>query len=68
MTEKLLGIKIDSKPNFMDHLVRVNKKASREVNVLSRITPYMNIAKRRPLMNLFFTSQFVLSFDLDVSW
>ena len=52
----------------MDHLVRVNKKASREVNVLSRITPYMNIAKRRALMNLFFTSQFVLSFDLDVSW
>ena len=36
--EKLLGIKTDSKRNFKDHLDGVIKKASRKVNVLSRIT------------------------------
>ena len=52
--EKLLGIKIDSKLNFQDHLDGVNKKASQKVNALSRITPYLNNAKRRLLMNSFF--------------
>ena len=34
------------------------KKASRKVNALSRITPYINLTKRKLLMNLVFTSQF----------
>ena len=33
-------------------------KSNRKVNILSRITLYMNIAKRRLLANLFSTSQF----------
>ena len=57
-SEKLLGIKIDSNLNFNEHLDEIIKKASRKVNVLSRITPYMNLAKRKLLMNSFFTSQF----------
>ena len=54
--EKLLGIIIDSKLNFREHLEGILKKPSRKVNVLSRITPYMNLTKRKLLMNLFFTS------------
>ena len=57
-SEKLLSIIIDSKLNFKEHLERLFKKASRKVNVLSRITPYMNLTKRKLLMNSFFTSQF----------
>ena len=55
-SEKLLGIIIDSKLNFKEQ--EKIKKASRKVNVLSRITPYMNLTKRKLLMNSFFTSQF----------
>ena len=57
-SEKLLGITIDSKLNFKEHLERIIKKASRKVDVLSRIAPYMNFTKRKLLMNSFFTSQF----------
>ena len=34
------------------------KKANQKVHVLARITPYMNILKRKLLMNSFFISQF----------
>ena len=57
-SEKLLGITIDSKLNFKEHLEEIIKKASRKVNVFSRITPYINLTKRKLLMNWFFTSQF----------
>ena len=56
--ERLLGVKIDSKLNFKEHLDGIIKKASRKISALSRIAPYMNIAKRRLLMNSFFASQF----------
>ena len=57
-SEKLLGITFDSKLNFKKHIERITKKDSRKVNMLSRITPYMNLIKQKLLMNLFFTSQF----------
>ena len=56
--EKILGIKVDSNLNFNEHLRGIIKIASRKVNALSRIIPFMNIPKRRILMNSFFTSQF----------
>ena len=55
---KLLGIKVDSRLNFTEHLDSIIKKASRKINALSRITPFMNISKRHILMNSFFTSLF----------
>ena len=55
--EKLLGIKVDSRLNFNEHLDGIIKKASRKINALSRITPFMNISKKRILMNSFFNSQ-----------
>ena len=54
--EKLLGINFDL--NFDKHLSELCKKASRKMNALSRITPYMNVSKKRILMNAFFKSQF----------
>ena len=56
--QRVLGVKTDSKLNFKEHLDRMIKKASRKINPLSCIVPYMNIAKRRLLMNSFFASQF----------
>ena len=56
--ERLLGVKIDSNLNFEKHLDGIIIKASRKINVLSRIAPYMNIGKRRLLVNSFFVSQF----------
>ena len=56
--EKLLGIKVDSRSNFNEHLDGIIKKASHKINALSRITPFMNISKGRIFMNSFFNSQF----------
>ena len=56
--EKQLGIKVDSRLNFNEHLDSIIKKASCKINALSRITSFMNINKRRILMNSLFNSQF----------
>ena len=54
--KKFLGIIIiDSKLNFKEHLKGIIKKASRKVNVLSRIISCMNITKQKLLINLVFT-------------
>ena len=45
LSEKRLGIIIDSKLNLKEHLKEIIEKASWKVNVLSRITPYMNLTK-----------------------
>ena len=57
-SKKVLDIIIDSKLNFKELLEGIIKKASWKVNVLSRITRYMNLTKRKLLMNSFFTSRF----------
>ena len=46
-SEKLLSITIDSKFDFKEHLEGIIKKASWKVNVLSRITPYMDLTNQR---------------------
>ena len=56
--QKLLVINIDSKLTFEDHRNRICKKASAKLNVLSRISYYMDPLKRQLLVNVFFTSQF----------
>ena len=58
--EKLLGIKVDSRLNFNEHLDGIIRKASRKISGLSRTTPFMSISKRRILMNLFFKSQLTI--------
>lgn len=56
--EKLLGIKIDSKFNFKEHRDGIVEKTGRKINILFRIAPYMNVARRKLLMDPFFASQF----------
>ena len=56
--EKLLAVKFDYKLSLDDHISELCKKASRKIHALSRVASYMNISKRRILMNAFFKSQF----------
>ena len=57
-SEKLLGVKIDSSLNFEEHISSVCKKASAKLNILARITSYIDEGKRHLIMNAFFNSQF----------
>ena len=57
-TEKLLSVKFDKKLTFDDHISDICKKTGRKISALARVTPYIGIAKKRILMNAFFTSQF----------
>ena len=54
----LLGITIYSNLTFENHIRNICKKASQKLNTLARITPYMNIQKRKTIMKSFVTSQF----------
>ena len=56
--EKLLGIKIDSKLHFDDHIQDLCNKANRKLRALARANPYMNLQKRKVLLNAFFNAQF----------
>ena len=54
----MLGIKLDSKLNFNSPIHGNCQKAGQKLNAISRITPYMDLAERRLLVNAFFYSQF----------
>ena len=53
-SEKLLVITSYFKLKFNNHIEDICKKATRELNALSRIVPYMDISRRKILMNAFF--------------
>ena len=57
--EKLLGVRFDSKLTFDAHINDICKKAGLKLNALARITPYMDLNKKRLLLNAFFMSQFI---------
>ena len=52
--EKLLGTQFDNKLPFDYRLSKIYKKASRKL----RVTIYMNLSKRKILINAFFYSQY----------
>ena len=58
--EKLLGIKFDCKLRFDQHItdliniLALLQRASRKIHTLGRVKPFMNLSKRRLLMNTFF--------------
>ena len=56
--EKLLRVNIDNKLSFEKHLNIICGKARAKINALGRVAPFMNIEKRRTIMNAFFNSQF----------
>ena len=55
---KLLGIKIDNKLDFNEHIYNIYKKASIKLHALARIAPYMNKGKLRILMKTFIDAHF----------
>ena len=63
---KLLGVTIDNKLNFDEHVTKLCKKASQKIHALARISNYMSQDKLRILMKAFIEFQ-LLSSCLDVS-
>ena len=56
--EKLLGITIDKELKFEDHVNNICRKASAKISALPRIAPYMDLPRRKQIMNALFKSQF----------
>ena len=56
--EKLIGVFFVEKAFFGYHIENVGIKASRKLEALERIALYMDLSKRKFLMNAFFNSQF----------
>ena len=56
--KKLLGIKIDNKMAFNDHVSDICTKASQKLHALSRISWYMTVKLRKTTMQSFILSQF----------
>ena len=57
-SKKLLGVTIDNKLKFDKHVENICQKASRKLNAPARLVDYMDLSKRRILMNAFFNAQF----------
>ena len=54
----LFGITIDSNLSFSKHINNLCNTASANLNALARISSYMDLPKRRVIINSFITSQF----------
>ena len=55
---KLLGVTIDNKLDFNEHVSNICKKVSTKLHALARISNFMNPQKLRMLMKAFIESQF----------
>ena len=55
---KLLGITLDNKLNFKEHISKLCKKVSAKLHALARISNFMSQDKLRVLMKSFVESQF----------
>ena len=55
---KLLGVTIDNKLNFTEHITKLCKKVSSKLHALARVSNYMCQDKLRTLMKSFIESQF----------
>ena len=56
--QKLLGLTIDKKLNFIEHVQNICKKASQKVYALSRVARWLPFYKKRILLKAFIESQF----------
>ena len=56
--KKLLGVKIDSKLAFSDHVAGLCTKASQKLHALSRVSNYMTLKQRKTIYKSFILSQF----------
>ena len=55
---KPLGISFDNKITMSDHIKQICKQSSNKLYALARISPYLDVPKRKILMKSFITSQF----------
>ena len=55
---KLLGITIDNKLNFNDHVTKICMKANQKLHALKRISKYLDSEKLRIIMKTFIESQY----------
>ena len=51
--EKLLGIKIDTKLSFENHIFFLCKKASQKLHALARVINFMDLTMRKSLMKAY---------------
>ena len=56
--ELLLGVTIDDKLNFEEYVSALCKKASLQLNAISRLQIYMGKKEREPITNIFIYSNF----------
>ena len=56
--QKLLGIKLDNKLTFSDHVKSICTKASQKLHALSRVSNFMTLNQRKTIMNTFILSHF----------
>ena len=56
--KRLLGIKIDSKLNFDEHVSDIFSKATQKLHALSRVSHFMTLDQRKVVMKSFIMSQF----------
>ena len=56
--EKLLGIKIDKSLNFNEHLDKICKSATNQLNALVRLRSYLGNEEKKILVNTFVISNF----------
>ena len=57
-SQKRLGVTIDRKLNFNEHVTNLCDKASKKIQALARIFPYIPQTQKQLLMNACFVSQF----------
>ena len=57
-SKKLLGVTFDNNLKFEKHIITICQRANRKLNALARLTPFMELGKRKILMNAFFNCQF----------
>lgn len=60
-------VKINHKVYFNTHINEICKKVGQKLNALSMVTPYMDLSKRRMLVNTFLLSQ-ITQFPLVWMW
>ena len=55
---KLLGVRIDNKQNFDEHVSNICKKVSLKLHALAMVSHYMSRGKLRLILKAFIESQF----------
>ena len=55
---KVLGVQIDDKLTFRDHISSICKKAARQLNAMARIAKYLDLDARKMVYNSFILSNF----------